>query len=60
MNRALIVIDVQESFRVRPQWDGGNPFPSPPLHEKGLLTYDGARKPAWYDVRRLFRAVDQF
>ena len=47
-------------FRVRPQWDGGNPFSSPPIHQKALLTYDGARKPAWADVQRLFRAVNQF
>ena len=26
-------------FRVRPGWEGGNPRPSPPLHQKGLLRY---------------------
>ena len=24
-------------FRVRPGWEGGNPRPQPPLHQKGLL-----------------------
>src|SRR5215217_7914684 len=32
-------------FRVKPDWEGGNPRPQPPVHQKGLLTYDGmARK----------------
>jgi beta-glucuronidase len=44
-------------FRVRPGWDGGNPHPSPPLHKKGLLRYDGSRKPAWSVVRRFFAAA---
>jgi beta-glucuronidase len=47
-------------FRVRPGWDGGNPFPSPPIHRKGLISYDGVRKPAWGDVQGRFRAVNQF
>ncbi|MGI8622447.1 MAG: glycoside hydrolase family 2 protein, partial [Solirubrobacteraceae bacterium] len=44
-------------FRVRPGWDGGNPRPSPPVHQKGLVTYDRQRKPAWEDVRRAFSAA---
>jgi len=48
-------------FKIRPEWDGGNPRPSPePLHQKGVIAYDGTRKPAFADVQRLFRAVDQF
>ena len=31
-----------QEFRVRPSWDGGNPRPSPPIHQKGLITQDGA------------------
>ena len=49
-----------QEFRVRPNWDGGNPRPNPPFHEKGLITMDGTRKPAYFDVQRLFRAADQF
>ena len=42
-------------FRVRPGWAGGNPRPSPPVHQKGLVTYDDhVRKPAWEDVHRWY------
>ena len=47
-------------FRVRPNWDGGNPRPSPPVHQKGLVTYERSRKPAWYDVQRIFSAHPQY
>jgi beta-glucuronidase len=49
-----------QEFRVRPDWDGGNPRPVPPLHQKGLISYDGVRKPAFFDVQRIFRATKQF
>ncbi len=48
-----------QEFRVRPNWDGGNPRPNPPIHEKGLLRFDGSKKPAWFDAQRLFAATDQ-
>jgi beta-glucuronidase len=48
-----------EEFRVRPGWDGGNPRPHPPIHEKGLITFDGVRKPAFSDLQRIFRATKQ-
>jgi beta-galactosidase/beta-glucuronidase len=48
-----------QEFRVRPNWDGGNPRPDPPIHEKGLLRYDGSKKPAWFDVHRWFTATPQ-
>ena len=48
-------------FRVRPDWHGGNPRPQPPIHQKGLLTFDGmVRKPAWEVVRRWYAATRQF
>jgi beta-glucuronidase len=48
-------------FKIRPEWDGGNPRPSPePLHQKGVIAYDGSRKPAFGDIQRLFRSVDQY
>jgi beta-glucuronidase len=49
-----------QEFRVRPNWDGGNPHPDPPIHEKGLLRFDGSKKPAWFDVERLFKSTRQF
>jgi beta-glucuronidase len=48
-------------FRVKPDWEGGNPRPAPPVHQKGLLTYDDMnRKPAWTDVQQSFSATNQF
>jgi beta-glucuronidase len=46
-----------QEFRVRPGWEGGNPRPQPPVHQKGLLTFDGAKKPAWADVQRSYQAT---
>jgi beta-glucuronidase len=46
-------------FRVRPGWGGGNPRPTPPIHTKGLISFSGALKPAYYDVQRIFRATTQ-
>ena len=48
-----------QEFRVRPNWDGGNPRSNPPIHEKGLLRFDGSKKPAWFDAQRLFGATNQ-
>jgi beta-glucuronidase len=48
-------------FRVKPDWEGGNPRPQPPVHQKGLLTYDGmSRKPAWADVQRSYSGTNQY
>ncbi|HWC26078.1 MAG TPA: glycoside hydrolase family 2 TIM barrel-domain containing protein [Solirubrobacteraceae bacterium] len=49
-----------QEFRVRPGWDGGNPRPTPPIHTKGLITFDGWRKPAADDVQRRFSTTQQF
>jgi beta-glucuronidase len=48
-----------QEFRVRPNWDGGNPHPDSPIHAKGLLSFGGDKKPAWFDVQRLFAATPQ-
>lgn len=42
-------------FRVYPGWNGGNPEPSPPYNTKGLIGTDGRAKPAYSEVRRIFR-----
>jgi beta-glucuronidase len=48
-------------FRVRPGWEGGNPRPSPPLHQKGLLAYGTFdRKPAWEDLHRNYTSTRQY
>ena len=49
-----------KEFRVRPEWEGGNPRPEPPIHQKGVVAYDGTRKPAYGDLTRLFKATDQY
>jgi beta-glucuronidase len=48
-----------EEFRVRPGWQGGNPRPQPPIHQKGLITFDGRRKSAFFLVQRWFRGTRQ-
>src|SRR4051794_8472070 len=47
-------------FLVRPGWDGGNPIPAPPFHQKAVLTYDGTPKPAYYDLQAAFQATQQY
>ena len=46
-------------FWVRPGWDGGNPRPQPPLFQKGLITYDGVKKPAWTNVQQWYTKTPQ-
>jgi beta-glucuronidase len=48
-----------QEFRVRPGWGGGNPRPTPPIHTKGLISFSGALKPAYYDVRKIYRSTTQ-
>lgn len=49
-----------KEFRVRPEWDGGNPRPQPPIHQKAVVNFDGVRKPAFADLQRGYQAVDQY
>ena len=49
-----------KEFRVRPEWDGGNPRPNSPIHQKGVVAFDGTRKPAYADLQRQFTQTDQF
>jgi beta-glucuronidase len=48
-----------QEFRVRPTWDGGNPRPSSPIHTKGLITQDGVKKPAFFELQRIFHDTVQ-
>jgi len=41
-------------FRVRPDWDGGNPKPQSPLNQKGLEDETGKPKPAFAAAARIF------
>lgn len=49
-----------QSFRVRPNWDGGNPFPNSPIHEKGVLDFDGNKRPNFDYLKSRFLAIKQF
>ena len=44
-------------FRVRPEWDGGNPRPLSPLNQKGLVDQFGKPKPAYTAVKRMFDEI---
>jgi beta-glucuronidase len=45
-------------FRVRPNWDGGNPKPQSPLNQKGLADPFGKPKPAFAAAKRMFAEID--
>ena len=47
-------------FRCRPEWSGGNPRPTPPMHEKGVLHFDGSPKPAAAVVSNRFHKTQQY
>jgi beta-glucuronidase len=47
-------------FRVRPDWEGGNPRPIPPVHQKALISYDQTPKPAFADVQKWYKGTRQF
>jgi beta-glucuronidase len=46
-------------FRVHPTWEGGAPleWATPPWHNKSLIEENNGRKPAYFDVQRLWRKV---
>ena len=47
-------------FRVRPDWEGGNPKPiGDAMHRKGVITYDGVDKPAFAALQEIYRATEQ-
>ena len=48
-----------EEFRVRPNWDGGNPRPNPPLHQKAVIELGGGHKPAFADLQRFYKSTVQ-
>jgi hypothetical protein len=49
-----------QEFAVKPHWDGGakrRGVPRDSIHNKGLITYAGRRKPAWAAAERDFAAT---
>jgi beta-glucuronidase len=49
-----------EEFAVRPNWEGGNPWPFSPIHQKGLITMQGVKKPAFGDIQRIYQGTRQW
>ncbi|MFA9273049.1 MAG: glycoside hydrolase family 2 TIM barrel-domain containing protein, partial [Baekduiaceae bacterium] len=49
-------------FAVKPDWDGGakRKVARDGIHNKGLITYGGARKPAWDVAKGNFRSTQLF
>ena len=48
---------ILRDFRVRPDWEGGNPSPNPPWNEKGLLDELWRKKPAFGTASSAFSSV---
>jgi beta-glucuronidase len=51
------VVWALRDFPVRPDWDGGNPKPTPPYLFKGIYNKSGRKKPAFGVVKKHFDAV---
>jgi beta-glucuronidase len=49
-----------QEFRVRPYWGGGNPWGTPPLHQKGLVRLDWTKKPAFTGLAEGQATVRQY
>ncbi len=51
-----------QEFAVKPQWDGGaeRNVARDSIHNKGLITYGGQRKPAWTVAEQRFAAAPEF
>jgi beta-glucuronidase len=49
-----------EEFAVKPGWEGGNPWPAPPIHQKAPITMAGVKKPAFYDLQRIYKGTKQW
>jgi len=49
-----------QEFRIRDGWGGGNPWSTPPIHQKGLVRLDFSKKPAYDVLRGSYRATRQY
>ena len=48
------------TFKARPGWDGGNPRPNPPYHDKGVFDYFGNPKPAAAVISQWYHQTVQY
>ena len=39
--------------------DPASRIPDPPIHEKGLISFAGVKKPAWSVVQQIYKATAQ-
>ncbi|WCB92397.1 Putative beta-glucuronidase [Baekduia alba] len=49
-----------EEFAVKPGWEGGNPWPAPPIHQKAPITMLGQKKPVFGDLQRIYKGTKQY
>jgi hypothetical protein len=49
-----------QTFKCRPGWNGGNPRPTPPYHDKGVFDYFGNPKPAADVISRWYHQTTQY
>lgn len=49
-----------QEFRVRPFWGGGNPWPTSPYHQKGVVRLDWTEKPGFATMGVGHRKVRQY
>jgi beta-glucuronidase len=49
-----------QEFRIRDGWGGGNPWSTPPIHQKGVVGLDWSRKPAYDVLRNSYRSARQY
>jgi beta-glucuronidase len=49
-----------EEFAVKPGWEGGNPWPAPPIHQKAPITMLGEKKPLFFELQRIYKGTTQW
>ena len=53
------IVQTLQDFLAYPGYDGGNPWPDPPLNQKGLIDPYGNEKPAFAVVSESYRSTEQ-
>ena len=48
-----------QNYVAFPQYSGGDPRPTPPYNQKGLVDFNGNQKPAWAVVSQIYHATQQ-
>ena len=53
------IVWILRDFKVRPGWDGGNPVSGAPYNQKGLMDQNGAPKPAYPLLQRVYQNIQR-